>query len=276
VSDRWGAIESVPDPEWFVRFLDRTSTAPGERHPALALLGLRPAERCLDAGCGVGEDARAIADVSGARVVGIDRSARMVAEATARSAGRAGLAFVTADATCLPFANAAFDAAWAKRTLMHLTSPASAVRELARVVRPGGRIVAVEPDLEVVLLDSGLADATRRVLARRAASYASPWIGRQLRGLLLAAGLADVRILADHTEITDLATAERVLRLRELAGAVLAPGEASRWEEDLRAREAAGRFACYVPWFVACGRVGYSQRRVTAARRPGTGSSCAT
>ena len=126
--------------------------------------------------------------------------------------------------------------------------------ELARVVRPGGRIVAVEPDHEVVLIDSGLVDAARRVLARRATGYASPWVGRQLRGLLLGAGLTDVRVLADHTEITDLDAAERVLRLLELARSELTPDEVARWEEDLRARDAAGRFACYVPWFVACGR----------------------
>ena len=117
-----------------------------------------------------------------------------------------------------------------------------------------GRVVAVEPDLEVVLIDSAPVDTTRRVLAHRAAGYASPWVVRQLRGLMLAAGLTDVRVLAHHAEITDLATAERVLRLLGLARAVLAPEEAARWEEDLRARDAAGRFACYVPWFVACGR----------------------
>jgi hypothetical protein len=43
----------------YVRFLDRTSTRPGERHPALELLELGPGQRCLDLGCGVGEDARA-------------------------------------------------------------------------------------------------------------------------------------------------------------------------------------------------------------------------
>jgi SAM-dependent methyltransferase len=256
VSDPWEGLESTQDPEWFVRFLDRTSTQPGERHPALALLELRPGSRCLDAGSGVGEDARAIADLYGARVVGIDRSARMVAEATSRSAGRAGLGFVVGDATRLPFRAATFDAAWVKRTLMHLSDPASALGEMARVVRPGGRIVAVEPDLEVVLIDSGLVDATRRVLAQRAMGYASPWVGRQLRGLLLAAGLTDVRVLADPVEMTDLATAERVLRLLGLARSVLTPEEAARWEEDLQARDQAGRFACYVPWFVACGRAG--------------------
>jgi ubiquinone/menaquinone biosynthesis C-methylase UbiE len=254
VSDPWGAIESAPDPEWFVRFLDRTSTQPGDRHPALALLELGPDQNCLDVGSGLGEDARAIAGLYGARVVGIDRNSRMVAEATRRAAASPRLDFVPADAAHLPFADAAFDGAWVKRTLMHLPNPERAIGEMARVVRSGGRIVAVEPDLEVVLIDSSLAGATRKVLARRAASFASPWVGRQLRGLLLASGLTDVRVLVHHTEFTDLASAERVLRLLELARSVLTPEEWASWEEDLRARDAAGRFACYVPWFVARGQ----------------------
>ena len=153
----------------YIRFLDRTSTRPGERHHALRLLELRPQHRCLDLGTGVGEDARAMSEVSGAQVVGIDLSPRMVKEATSRSAGRPGVSFLLADAGRLPFASSAFDAAWVKRTLMHIASPASVIGEMVRVVRPGGRIVAVEPDMEGVLLDSGMVDVTRKLLALHAA-----------------------------------------------------------------------------------------------------------
>jgi ubiquinone/menaquinone biosynthesis C-methylase UbiE len=123
-----------------VRFLDRTSTRPGERHPALGLLELGPGRRCLEVGSGTGEDARAMADASGARVVGIDLRPGMVSEATSRSAWRGDVTFLAADARRLPFRASAFDAAWVKRTLMHVADPAGAVGELARVVRPGGRI----------------------------------------------------------------------------------------------------------------------------------------
>ena len=256
--DGWTAMESANDPDWFVRFLDRTSTRPGEHHPAVALLELDADQRCLDVGCGLGEDARSIAERCGARVVGVDANARMVRESRSRSAGSDGLAFLVAEAGRLPFAGSSFDAAWVKRTLMHVGDPAGTIAEMARVVRPGGRVVAVEPDLEVVLLDSGLPDVTRRLLAHRARGYASPWAGRQLRRLLLEAGLVDVRATVDTTAYTDLAEAEARLRLISIAGAagrrgIVTAAEASRWEEDLRDRDRRGVFACYLPTFVARG-----------------------
>jgi SAM-dependent methyltransferase len=257
--DRWTSMESTNDTDWFVRFLDRTSTRPGEHHPAVALLELDPDQRCLDVGCGVGEDARSIAELCEARVVGLDVNTRMVRESRSRSAGRGGLAFLVAEAGRLPFAGSSFDAAWVKRTLMHLADPGGVIAEMARVVKPGGRVVAVEPDSEVVLLDSGLADVTRRLLAFRAGGYACPWAGRQLRRLLLEAGLADVHAAVESTAFTDLAEAEARLRLISIAGAaarrgVLTAAEASQWEEDLRDRDARGMFACYLITFVARAR----------------------
>ena len=260
IGDRWGAMESTSDPDWFVRFLERTSTRPGEHHPALALLELSGEVRCLDVGSGLGEDARAMAEMTRGLVVGIDSSRRMVAEARSRSTGQRNVAFLMADARELPFAGGTFDAGWIKRTLMHLPDAANVVGELARVVRPGRRIVAVEPDVEIILIDSGLADVTRRLLAYRATGYANPWAGRRLRGLLLDAGLTDVQVKADHDEYTDLASAEVRTRLVQFAHTaaqrgILTAGEVASWEEDVRTRDARGRFACYVASFTAWGRV---------------------
>ena len=105
----------TPSGDDYVRFLDRTSTGAGERHHALGLLELGPGQRCLDVGCGTGEDARAMHEMSGAEVVGIDLRPRMAAEARSRSAGRPGVTFLVGDAARLPFLDAAFDAAWVKR-----------------------------------------------------------------------------------------------------------------------------------------------------------------
>lgn len=246
--------------EEYIRFLDRTSTRPGERHHALGLLELGPGRRCLDVGAGVGEDARAMADSSGAGVVGIDLRPEMVRQATARSPGRLDVTFLVADARRLPFRASAFDAAWVKRTLMHVADPASALEELVRVVRPGGRIVAVEPDLEALVLDSGMVEVTRKVLAVHAAGYENPRAGRQLRRLMLDAGLVDVHVAVEPAAIAGLAGADAALRLLSVARSAAHAGdltldEAAAWEEDLRARDERGLFACYALLFVAHGRV---------------------
>jgi SAM-dependent methyltransferase len=143
---------------------------------------------------------------------------------------------------------------------MHIANPATVMGEIARVVRPGGRVVAVEPDLEALLLDSGMVEVTRTVLARHASRCANPWAGRQLRRLMLDARLAEVRVAAEVVRIPDLATAEDTLRLLSAArsaarAGVLTREEAAAWEEDLRARDDRGLFACHALLFVAAGRV---------------------
>lgn len=246
--------------EDYIRFLDDTSTRPGQRHRALDLLQLSRGGRCLDIGCGVGEDARAMAAAFAAEVVGIDVNPRMVGEARSRSSGLPGVTFEVADATRLPFPDASFDAAWVKRTLMHIAEPARAIAEMVRVVRPGGRVVTIEPDLEVVLLDSGMVEVTRKLLARRAGGYANAWAGRRLRRLLLEAGLSGVHAAAEPVEIRGVDAMQAALRLLSLAESAVADGEltaeaAAAWEEDLRIREKAGLFGCWAFMFVASGSV---------------------
>jgi SAM-dependent methyltransferase len=208
------------------------------------LLELGPGQRCLDVGCGTGEDARAICEMSGAEVVGIDVQPRMAAEAKTRSADRPGVTFLAADARRLPFLDSTFDAAWVKRALMHLATPADAMREMARVVRRGGRAVAVEPDLEVVLLDSALVDVTRRLLALHASGYANPWAGWSRSGGCRMA-LATTQAIEKPRTIDDLpavaTTRDHHVALRdghlELQAAAIGDGERGHGD-DLRPNRA--------------------------------------
>lgn len=243
-----------------MRFLERTSTQPGQRHPALGLLRLEPGQRCLDVGCGLGEDARSIAGATGASVFGIDLSARMALEARSRCHGERGPTFAVADGACLPLHDASFDAAWIKRVLMHLPDAGPVIRELRRVVRPGGWVVAVEPDSEVLLLDSGLPEVTRKVLAFRAAAYANPWAGRQLRRHLREAGLVDVSLEVAAGDQPALAEAEQRLHLLGVARAaagedVITEDDRRQWEVDLVERDRGGVFTCIVLMAVGAGRV---------------------
>lgn len=93
--------------------------------------------RVLDAGAGTGAASRAAAAAGAARVVAVDAAVGMLAFG---AAGRPPAA--AADLLALPLAAGAFDVAVASFSLNHLADPAAGLRELARVTRPGGGIVA--------------------------------------------------------------------------------------------------------------------------------------
>ena len=101
------------------------------------LLGDAPPGRALDAACGTGRHAAFLA-TRGHRVAGVDGSPAMLARAQHRLPG-ATLAVGSLGA--LPIASASVDVAVCALALMHLPDPRPAIAELARVVRPGGRIV---------------------------------------------------------------------------------------------------------------------------------------
>jgi SAM-dependent methyltransferase len=94
--------------------------------------------RVLDVGCGRGWFGERVQDELGAEVVAVDQSERMVALARA-----AGLDAVRGDVRDLAFADAEFDCAAAHWMLYHVPDVDSALAELARVLRRGGRLVAI-------------------------------------------------------------------------------------------------------------------------------------
>jgi SAM-dependent methyltransferase len=93
--------------------------------------------RVVEVGCGTGEFAERMAKELGAEVCAIDISARMVELTAAR-----GIDASVGDVQQLPFGDGDFDVAVANWVLYHTQDVDAAVRELARVVRPGGRLVA--------------------------------------------------------------------------------------------------------------------------------------
>lgn len=101
--------------------------------------------RVLDLGIGPGISGLALRDrLPGATIVGLDFSRRMLALARRRTAG-ARIPLVRGDAARLPFPDATFDAVTGHSLLYLLPDARAAVREIARVLRPGGRAVFLEP-----------------------------------------------------------------------------------------------------------------------------------
>ena len=110
------------------------------RHATLDALGAQRGDTVLDLAAGTGTSAEPLAD-RGVRVVACDLSIGMLSEGRRR---RPDLAFVNGDALALPFADASFDAVTISFGLRNVPDVDTALAELLRVTRPGGRLVICE------------------------------------------------------------------------------------------------------------------------------------
>ena len=101
-------------------------------------------ERALDVATGTGDLAVALAAGGFAKVIGLDFAPEMIAAAEAKRRGQTNLSFMVGDAMSLPFPDAIFDACTVSFGLRNMSGYEGALREMARVIRPGGRLVCME------------------------------------------------------------------------------------------------------------------------------------
>jgi demethylmenaquinone methyltransferase / 2-methoxy-6-polyprenyl-1,4-benzoquinol methylase len=159
--ERYAALLSYgQDPRWR-RFL-------------VSRVGAREGDRVLDVATGTGAVARELVRRCGCDVVGVDQSPDMLAEARRRSNGRIEL--VEASAERLPFADGEFDALTFTYLLRYVDDPPATLRELVRVVRPGGAVAGLEFGLP-----SGLWRALWELHVRAALPAAGAAIGNGWR-----------------------------------------------------------------------------------------------
>jgi len=102
-------------------------------------------ERVLDLACGTGELERRVArDHPDAEIVGVDLAGSMIDRARRKVGDRPNVRFEAADVHDLPFPSDSFDALVCANTFHYFTRPDIVLREAARVLRPGGRIVVLD------------------------------------------------------------------------------------------------------------------------------------
>jgi SAM-dependent methyltransferase len=165
--------------------------------PLLDAAEVTAGTRVLDAACGPGALAGAAA-ARGARVSGVDFAEGMLERARRR---HPGIEFIHGDVENLPFGDAAFDAVVAAFVVNHLPEPERGAAELARVVRPGGRVAVAMwgPPDEVAILGLPHRAAAAAGLVEDAVVPPGPSSERftdagELQHLLGGAGLEDVEI----------------------------------------------------------------------------------
>jgi ubiquinone/menaquinone biosynthesis C-methylase UbiE len=167
---------------------------------AYLLPHLTPGARLLDVGCGPGTITLDLADRVGpsGTVVGIENVDAPLEQARANAADRGDrrTRFLRADVMALPYAAASFDVAHAHQVLQHLTDPVGALREMARVTRPGGVVAVRDVDYASMVWHPASEGMTQwldlyRTLARL--NRAEPDAGRHLTAWAHAAGLDTLR-----------------------------------------------------------------------------------
>jgi ubiquinone/menaquinone biosynthesis C-methylase UbiE len=249
------AVDSATDSARYIEYLDAQASTPfwkTAKGATIKALELEHGEAALDIGCGTGEEVRHMAAAAG-RAVGVDASEVLVAEAERRTGPEYEASFRVARAEQLPFPDASFDAVRAERTLQHVDDVGASVAEMWRVTRPGGRIVALEPDWDTFVVDAGPLAATRAVCRAWADGIRNPAVGRQLARRLRLLGAA-VRVEPRTAALTELAFAEQQYGLSEVAASALAPAAARGWLGTLRERDEAGAFLAAVTYFVVVAR----------------------
>ncbi|MFG1797482.1 methyltransferase domain-containing protein [Nocardia sp. NPDC049149] len=168
-------------------------------------LGLRLGEHAVDIGSGTGTEVMAFAETVGPNgsAVGVEPDPNLLASAERRAAAAGSTAkFHSGDAYGLPFGADSFDAALCERVFQHLTAPARAASEIARVLRPGGRVVVMDSDWGTAIVHPGDRQVVRDVIDTLLSATTNPYSGRRLPGLLTKAGLV-IDEVGSHALVQD-------------------------------------------------------------------------
>lgn len=169
----------------------RTAT----QQAAFFLPFLKPGMRLLDCGCGMGALTTSLAEwLAPGEVIGIDREPSQVQAARAWAAEKSAsnVRFEVGNIYEIPYPDSSFDAAFAFTVLEHVREPLRALREMRRILKPGGVAGILDPDYGAMLQTPSTPgiQELNGWMQRFSEENASPYYARHQRQYLLEAGFA--------------------------------------------------------------------------------------
>nr|VFJ57332.1 MAG: Methyltransferase domain-containing protein [Candidatus Kentron sp. FM]VFJ58029.1 MAG: Methyltransferase domain-containing protein [Candidatus Kentron sp. FM]VFK11831.1 MAG: Methyltransferase domain-containing protein [Candidatus Kentron sp. FM] len=205
-------------------------------------------ENVLDVGCGPGVLAQCVAEAYGdCRVIGLDASERRLE--TARKQQVDNLSFEKGDAQRLPFDDDRFDLVYCRFLLEYLPSPRTAIREMARVCRPGGRILLQDLDGQLVWhypIEPELEEGISQTLPALRETGFDPFIGRKLFHFAVRCGLKDIQVDIEPYHLIARTVDEENLRLWELKLDIALPMIAEAWGSEEKAEQLKAAFIAHL------------------------------
>jgi SAM-dependent methyltransferase len=230
---------------------------------------LAPGASALDLGCGSGEALGLLSDLVGAsgRVVGVDQDEASLAglRALIRERELGNVEIVQADACETGLPRSSFDLVLARMLLVNHPAPEQVVDEVARLVKPGGWVAAIEPD-HALRVCYPPHPALQRLCALLAAAFrydgADGHVGRRLPHLLATAGMANIAVEAraptyppGHPQRTLCPDLVRNLRSSILRCGLIDARELDRLDDAARRHlDDPGTLSVPVTYFVAWAR----------------------
>jgi SAM-dependent methyltransferase len=161
-------------------------------------LAIKGRKSICDVGCGLGKLSAEIARrFDSIRVDGLERSPEYFAAARAATSSLPNCAIVRGDAHALPYSDGQFDITFCRYLLEHVAAPHDVAKEMIRVTKPGGRIVAQENDLHYVVYwpeIPGHDELLRGFCRLQQILGGDPFIGRKLYSLFDTTEVASVEL----------------------------------------------------------------------------------
>ena len=208
------------------------------------------APKILDLGCGLGYTTRELADIFDTEdCLGLDLNPILIEKARQLSqASHSKTQYQTADAHQLPFEDQHFDLVYCRFLMLHVPRPAEVLAEMARVCKPGGKIMVQDFDL---LSKSGLYPASwayEKMVEAMNHLYHNPQIGRQLPMLFRSLNLQP-KVRSDVFLISNVGLSKKLMTLTAeamlpamLANGILAEGEQEQLIKTMRAIEESSEY----------------------------------
>jgi ubiquinone/menaquinone biosynthesis C-methylase UbiE len=262
MSSLWSEVDKADAPIEAARWQETMAAWPfchAYKLRTIELMQLSAGNLVLDLGCGPGADALALAERVGeeGKVSAVDSSSVMISYARKRIGdSTANIELKVADAHDLPFPSNHFDACRADRVFQHLSDPYKALSEMLRVTKPGGRIVAVDPDQDTLVINVDAGSITEKIHNFRREHPANPTIAHRIGGMMADLGARPLSVEGHTLVLTEPLDAFGLVEWPDmlLSQGRLSEEEISIWNKALSRSLEQGSFFYSVTFFITVAR----------------------
>jgi SAM-dependent methyltransferase len=226
----------------------------------LERIGVHAGAHVLEVGCGFGLETLRLARLvaPGGSVAGCDLSSDFLAEARRRaSAAMLDITFEQARVEALPYPDHSFDIVWSERLLIYVPDVARAAAEMQRVLRAGGHIACIEPDISTSTVNVADRSLVRRVMGHEAdRNVAHGWLPGQLGGILKGVGFHDIRLATRVVVFSPELAAGYFTQCGRSAAAngVISDSELQHWTSEIETLASEDRLFASVGYFLFTAR----------------------